>query len=77
MNKTDPVVLGIRRIIRAKGLKQKSVAARAGFTAQQFSDMLTGRKILKAVDLFPIASALEVGPLEIYDTGMEARENET
>lgn len=40
----DPVALGIKKAIAARGLVQKAVAKRAGFTEQQFSDMLNDRK---------------------------------
>lgn len=56
----DPVAIGIRKKIAEKGLLQKSVARRAGFTEQQFSDMLNDRKIIRACDLFRISEALGV-----------------
>ena len=56
----DPVAIGIRKKMAEKRLRQKSVASLAGFTEQQFSDMLNGRKIIKACDLFQIADALGV-----------------
>ncbi len=56
----DPVAVGIRKKIVEKRLHQKTVASLAGFTEQQFSDMLNGRKIIKAYDLFRIADALGV-----------------
>ena len=56
----DPVAIGIRKKIAEKGLLQKSVASRAGFTEQQFSDMLNDRKIIRACDLFRISEALGV-----------------
>ena len=40
---TDPVAAGIKRIIVEKGLIQKTVAIRSGFTEQQFSDMMNDR----------------------------------
>lgn len=63
----DPIATGIKMIIKEKGLVQRSVALRAGFTEQQFSDMLNGRKIIKAWDLTPISKALGVKIPEIYD----------
>ena len=41
----DIVVYNIRRIMEEKGLKQKYVAEKSGFTAQEFSNMMNGRKI--------------------------------
>ncbi len=56
----DPIAVGIRKKIVEKGLLQKSVANRAGFSEQQFSAMLNDRKIIRACDLFRISEALGV-----------------
>lgn len=61
----DPVAVGIRKKIAEKGLVQKSVANRAGFSEQQFSDMLNGRKIIRACDLFRISEALSVDLVDL------------
>ncbi len=61
----DPVAISIRKKIVERGLRQKIVASQAGFTEQQFSDMLNGRKIIKANDLFRIADALGVEAADI------------
>lgn len=66
----DPVAIGIRKKIAEKGLLQKSVAKRAGFSEQQFSDMLNDRKIIRACDLFRISEALGV---EIADLMAECQ----
>lgn len=65
----DPIACGIKSLIVEKGMIQKAVAQRAGYTQQQFSDMLNNRKVIKAVDLIPISKALGVGVQEIYDAG--------
>lgn len=65
------VALGIERIIHDKGFLQGAIAARAGFSDQQFCDMLKGRKIIRADYLVPIAKALGVSVQEIYDAGRE------
>ncbi len=72
----DPIAVGIKRIIAQKGLVQKKVAFRAGLTEQQLSDMLNDRKIIRAVDLFDLADALGVEVQELYDAGLEGREEE-
>lgn len=46
--------------IKARGMKNNAVAERAGFSAQQFSDMLNGRKIIKPCDILAIANAIGV-----------------
>lgn len=45
------------RIIEEKELKKKGVAKRAGITAQALSDIIAGRKVIRA-DIIP---ALAVG----------------
>lgn len=67
----DPVAMGIKRIIREKGMIQKIVAQRAGYTTQQLNDMLHDRKTIKAVDVVPISTALGVSVQEIYDAAAE------
>lgn len=61
----DPVAVGIKKKIAEKGLLQKSVASRAGFTEQQFSDMLNNRKVIRARDLFQISDALGVDIIDL------------
>ena len=56
----------IARIIAEKGLKQCAVAKRAGFSNQQFNDMLNGRKIIKPCDALAISEALGVTMNELY-----------
>lgn len=63
------VAAGIDKIIHENGFIQKVIAEKAGFTDQQFSDMLCGRKIIRADYLVPIAKAMRVTIQEIYDAG--------
>ena len=58
----------IDRIIFEKGLKKQSVAAKCGYTLQQFSGMLHGRKIITALDIAKIADVLEVTPNDLFGT---------
>jgi transcriptional regulator with XRE-family HTH domain len=55
----------VREIIRKKGLKQAALAERAGFSAQEFSDMLNGRRLMRAIDIASIINALK-------DVGVDA-----
>lgn len=64
----------IDRIIDAKGMKQGAIAKRAGFTVQQMSDMLNGRRIIKAVDVIAFAKALNVNIQVLYDGNYEEDE---
>lgn len=56
----------IIRIINDRGMKQCAVANKAGFSKQQFSDMLNGRKIIKPCDALAIADVLEITMNELY-----------
>jgi len=58
--------IAIRKIMVIKGFKQSVIAKRAGFTEQQFSDMLNGRKIIRAEFIPRIADALEVEPNDLF-----------
>lgn len=70
------VVIGIKSIMKQKGLIQKYVAERAGLSEQQFSDMLNGRKIIRVDHLPLIARALDVDVRDICNAGLETREEE-
>ena len=70
----------VREIIKEKGLKQTALAEKAGFSAQEFSDMLNGRRLMRAVDIASIINALSgvgvdanylfmIEPVEIYEAG--------
>lgn len=65
----DPIAAGIQHIITERGLIQRAVAQRAGYTQQQFSDMMNDRKTIKATDIVPISRALGVTIQEVYDAG--------
>lgn len=55
-----------RKIINDKGLKHKKVAEMAGYTQQEFSNLLNGRKFFGAYDVLKIATALNVTPNELF-----------
>lgn len=65
----QPVSKNVIRIIDEKGLKQKNVAERAGFTKQEFNAMLNGRKLIKISDIEHITAALGVSVHELYKKG--------
>lgn len=66
MQRDTRVVENTKRIIEEKGLKKVAVAQKAGYTAQQFSDILNHRKVIKDVDIAEIAKALEVTPNDLF-----------
>ena len=61
-------ICAINTLIAQKGLMQKAVALKAGFSEQQFSDMLNGRKVIRAEYIPLIAKALEVTPNDLFIT---------
>lgn len=56
-----PVAENMKRIIDESGLKQLTVAKRIGCTAQELTDMIWGRRIIKVSDIPKISMALGVG----------------
>ena len=66
MNAISIVAQGAREIIKSRGFKQNAIAEKAGYTAKQFNNMLTGRKIIIPDDILRIATALEVTPNELF-----------
>lgn len=57
----------IKRILEEKGLYQNAAARRAGFTAQQFNDMVNGKRIIRAEYIQPIADALGVSVADLLE----------
>ena len=64
-----PADKGIARIIKEKGLKQAYVAEKAGYKPQELSDMLNGRKLIKACDILKLSIVLGVTADDIYAAG--------
>jgi len=63
----DIVISNIKNAICAKGMKQKAVAERAGFTPQEFSNILNERRKLLRVEYMPaIALAIGVDVNDLY-----------
>lgn len=63
----DDVVNNVKLIMNEKGMKQKVVAERAGFSDAEFSNMLNERRKLIRIEHIPkIANALGVEPNELY-----------
>lgn len=58
--------------VKARGMKYGAVAARAGFSKQQFSDMLNGRKIIKPCDILAISGALGMDVGELFTDKWQA-----
>ena len=71
---TGSVAYGIESIMEENGFVQRVIAEKSGFTEQQFSDMLRGRKVIRADYLVPIAKAMRVSIQDIYDAGALVKE---
>lgn len=68
MSPNEQVIINnIRRLISERGMKQGFVAEQAGFTVQEFSHMMNGRKVLSAVYIPRIAAALGVSYNELFE----------
>ena len=63
------IARAIRQEMLKRDLTQNKIAEQAGFTKQQFSDMLNGRKVIRAEYMQPIADALGVSVGELYAAG--------
>lgn len=64
--KNYPVARRISDLIREKGIKQGHIAVKAGYSENEFSAMLNGRKIIIASDIPKIAKALEIQPNDLF-----------
>lgn len=64
-------------IIESRGLKQKYVAEKAGFTPADFNNLLCGRKLFKADYVIPICNALGVTPNELFEPDSNPKETKT
>lgn len=62
-----PVADVAMAIINQKGLKQSVIARKLGISDQKFSDMLNGRRIIKACDIPVLAAVLGVDPNALFD----------
>lgn len=56
--KKSVVAGNVRTIIDELGYKHAVIAERAGYTRQQFSDILTGRKLILADDCIRLRNAI-------------------
>lgn len=59
-NLNTPVAENVKRIISETGLKQYVVANRIGCSAQELTDMICGRRIIKVNDIPKLGAALGV-----------------
>ncbi|MDO5415275.1 MAG: helix-turn-helix transcriptional regulator [Bacillota bacterium] len=70
--KYEDIVNNIKSLIKRKGIKQGVIAVRAGFTPQDFSNMLNERRKLIRIEHLPIiADALEVDVNDLLNVSAE------
>lgn len=67
------VIPNIRKIINERGLKQCTIAEKAGYSKQQFNAMLTGRKLITDADILKIIIALEVDANTLFMPGKDEK----
>lgn len=65
------IAQNVKAIIRKKGLKSSYIAQKAGYSKNQFSAMLNGRKLITDVDVMNIAESLEVSVNSLFEKGGE------
>lgn len=62
------VAANVRRIIDEKGYKHSAVARRAHMKPQSLSDMLNGRKLIRAEHIPLLAKALDAEPNDLFQS---------
>ena len=67
-NLNTPVAENVKRIISETGLKQYVVANRIGCSAQELTDMICGRRIIKVSDIPKLGNALGVDISALFRT---------
>ena len=63
----EPLAQRITLFIKESGLKQIAVAEKAGYSAQEFNDMLNGRKLIRVCDIPKIAYGLGVSANKLFE----------
>ena len=62
----EPLATKIRKILEQRGFSQAAIARKAGYSRQDLSYMLNGRKIIKVCDIVKIAKAMQIPPEELF-----------
>ncbi len=61
-----PVTRNIVKIMREDELSEKEIAKRAGYSEQEFKDILGGNRIITAFDITELYTALGVGANALF-----------
>lgn len=60
-----PFATNVRTLLNSRCLKQGAFAKSIGYSAQTFSAMVNGRKVVTAEDVMRVAKALNVTPNDL------------
>ncbi len=69
----SPVAENIKLRIEANGLKKKTVAAKAGLTQNELTDIFGGRRIVKAREILALAEAMEAPVSVLFESAQHNR----
>ncbi|MDL2318187.1 helix-turn-helix transcriptional regulator [Eubacteriales bacterium OttesenSCG-928-A19] len=69
----EPMATNISRIITERGVKHAYIARKAGYSSQEFSNMLKGRRIIKVADIERLATALDVSLNDLFGIDPKSR----
>lgn len=72
MNWNDVLISNIKEQIGLRGMTQKAVARGAGLSEQTLSDMLNGRRVIRAEHVPRLAEALGVKPNDLFGVATDA-----
>lgn len=68
-----PVDINLRKFIKENGLKQNYIAEKAGYSKQELSYMLNGRKLIKPLDVLRLAEVLGTDANLLYGLGSKEK----
>ena len=60
------IAANVKRLMNEKGLKQCAVAKKSGIPARSLSDMLNGRRVIRAEIIPMLSNALGVEPNDLF-----------
>lgn len=66
-----PFSNGLKKILLKKGIKNVFLAEKAGLSKQELSDILNGRRLVKACEIFVISKILGEKVDDIFKMGEE------
>lgn len=71
LDANEPFASGLKNIIKQKKYRNLQVAKKTGYTPQQLSDMLNGRRLIKPCDILRLSAAVDASFDEICSCGKE------